>query len=262
MIPKLPVRKFLLAFTFWLGVSPLAFAQKASNDWQVWETQIQPVSEKFSSLDKAQLILTVKNIGKDPRPITLPYLEKHEWPQWIQIYKNGKQLPPKVDEDYVYRPGTLQPGEKISLLVPLEKFYEAPLPGSQKGRYELVWGGTTLGLAQEVRAEFTIDPKIKTTPDFFSMDLWKKVLASPSDTKWLSLLRKIPAEYIDATSLIKLAEVTDDLGIKREAVRTIGRLGKNPEAESLLVELLKKQKDKPLVELGVLSLMKLRGESE
>ena len=266
-------RTAILGFAFWLGILPFSLAEdKASRDWQVWETQIQPVSESFSGLDEIQLILTVKNIGKEPRLIAIPYLETHDWPQWVQVFKDGKRVQPKVDEDYVYPPGTLRPGEKLSLLVSLDKFYVAPLKGSQKGRYELLWKGTTIGLAQDARSEFVVDPKMKASTDIFSMapyleahktkeDLWKKILAAPSDPKWLGLFRIIPAESIDAPSLVKLAEVTDDLGIKREAVQALGRIGKNPEAEKLLVEFLKQQDDHPLVELGVLSLKKLRGQS-
>lgn len=265
------VRKFTILGMI-LGVSFSVFAAEASEkNSQVWEIKIEPVAAKFPRLEDVHLILTVTNASRESRLLALPYLETQSWYQWIQIYHEGKRLPTGEDEDYVYTPGTVHPGEKLSLLVSLDKFYQAPLGGSQKGRYELLWKGTTIGLAQDTKAGFEVDPKMKTSPDIFSMDpylkagktkeeLWKKILSLPSNPQWLALFRVIPKESIEASSLIRLVETTDDLGIKREAIRALGRLGKDPAAESLLIDYLKKQDDKPLIELGVLSLRKLQNK--
>jgi len=52
------------------------------------------------------------------------------------------------------------------------------------------------------------------------------------------------------------------VGIRREALRALGRVGKNADTEKLLVEFLRDQKDKPLIEFAVLSLDRLRGRTD
>lgn len=264
------------AFPFFLlGLFAFSFAlaeEKGREPWQIWETRIQPVAERFHTLEEVYLILTVENLTPRTQRLALPYLENHRWFQWIQIYRDRKLLPSKKDPDLGYRSGVIRAGERLSLLVALEKFYEGPVKGPQKGKYEVIWKGTTLGGAQIVRAEFEIDPKTKSLVDLFGIDtyvkpgetkedLWGRLLSSPADPKWLALLRILPAEFVDASSLIRLAQMTPDVGIRREAIRTLGRLGKDEAAETLLMEFIKTQEDEPLIEQAIFTSQKLRGET-
>ncbi len=277
MTQKFPVIGTLILKIFFLATilnfAPVALSAETKREpWQVWETHIEPVAKQFPSLESVYLILALRNVSQEIQEPGLPYQEDQPWFQWIEIYHQGKRLKPKVDHDFAYLLGSVRQGEQLSLLVALEKFYETPAK-SEKGKYELVWQGGTLGGAKTVRAEFEIDPKMKSPADIFSLstylqagetktELWKRILASHSDPKWITLFRILPSDYIDPPSLIQLVRTSNDVGIRREALRALGRVGKDIEVENLLIKFLRDQKDKPLIEFAVLSLDRLRGRTD
>ncbi|PIQ86104.1 MAG: hypothetical protein COV74_05965 [Candidatus Omnitrophica bacterium CG11_big_fil_rev_8_21_14_0_20_45_26] len=260
----------LLVFTF-AALPRTVFAEEKI----IWQTQIRPVEPKFRSLKEVFIILSFTNQSGENQPIVLPVRPEDPWFQWIGIYKEGERLEPKPDLDFGFRLSTVQPGETLSLLVPLTHFYQVPAAGPEAGIYELHWPGTTLGPAEDAEAQVEIDPALPNPPDANALDyylegvsgkdsaerrkkLWKTVLKSRNDPKWIGLLHILPAELIDADSLLKLAQKSDDLGILREAIRALGKIGSDQKTAGRLTALLKQAKDPVLIESGVESLQRLR----
>lgn len=269
-----------LGCTLSFGLALLAQAACLSADTpptpSTLELQMQPAAPHVQRVQDVHLILTLKNVGTKARTFVLPYLDNHDWYQWIQVFRDGQKLPARVDEDYAYLPTVLRPGQQLSVLVSLDKFYDVPNIGSGAGHYSVRWDGGTIGFASTASASFEVGSASAESADAFALDsyltnaaglsiedqtrqLWKDVLKSPADPKWLPLLRIVPKDYIDMNSLLDLAETTNDLGLRREAVRALSKVGKQPGVIPRLVALLKSHEDKPLGELAFATLQSLRG---
>ena len=81
-----PSRKiFFLVMVLSVALPSLMAAETNREQGQIWETQIKPVSERFTNLESVYLILTFRNVSKETRQAGLPYREDQPWFQWIEI---------------------------------------------------------------------------------------------------------------------------------------------------------------------------------
>lgn len=264
--------------------------------WEVWDLRVQPLAECFTDVGQVQLILTVGNIGKKIEKVMFPYPDDTQWYQWARVYYEGKRLASQADEDYVYPLSTIRPGEQLSMLVDLSKFCQKKLHGEEdsarsfyrqnllqggEGLYYVYWSGGAIGRAKSTHVTFMVNKRLKQTHDPSTIDfylaskkaealskkerqalLWADVLGAPSNPIWLGLLRVIPRDYISADSVFRLLNSTKDVGVRREAVRALARLGRNPDIASQLEQYLRTQEDVPLLEIGRAALRLLRSNPE
>jgi hypothetical protein len=262
-----------------LALTGLASAQAGAPRAEVWALELLPLAERFERAEEVSLVLTVRNVGDEPRAIALPQGPRAAWPQWVQVERDGERLEPAADHDFAAEPALLAPGEQLSVQVDLARFLSpAALADAGPGRYELRWDGGTIGLASSAEASVTLTgapllgPKPGTLESFLVpsfpgeplaervLTTWSRFESRPSDPRLVAFLAALPAGSFDPLDAFELLEATNDRGVQRELVRLLGRVGRDAYLAQRLIEFLTEARDPSLSGLGSEALESLRGE--
>lgn len=269
-----------------LGLAPLALdagqgapaAPGKARAEQHWQLEIRPLAERFERWSEVRLLLSVRNVGREPRAIALPWRAGARWPQWLRIRAGELELPRAEDQDFVAEPALLAPGEALSVLVPIASFL-APETLSSVGPGEFVvrWDGGTIGFATSASASFAVTGAPLPGPAAGSLEsflpvarpnealgerlraAWAGFLASPSDPRAIAFLGALPPEGLDPFSALQLLETTRDLGVRRALLALLARCGPDADAAERLLEFLQRHPDPSLLSLAPDALAALQG---
>lgn len=228
--------------------------------WPIRSTgEVFPIVSVFNDFADVQVVFTLTNTSDKTEIMIIPYLNEKWWNVCPGFFRNAVEVAPDPGESTSFPASRLAPGEKISRLVPAhwlhvenrkarnDGTFEKPVTrdGPGYGLYYLLLRRGSAALQRSAHALFEVVPKsVKVAPPFLTIPyyldgkaglseadtrthLWKKMLGTPDDPKWLALLRIMGREHIDPDSLFALLKATKDVGIRQEAVRTLGRLGRN-----------------------------------
>jgi hypothetical protein len=89
--------------------------------------------------------------------------------------------------------------------------------------------------------------------------LWRLIVKSDDCFAIVSALMEMPVELLDKEALLKLL-LNKDLSIRREAIRALGKLGKDSSVAEKLSKFLSTQKDQVTLEYGKATLKALQDE--
>lgn len=225
-------------------------AGKAIPRAAVWTLAVAPAAPFFNNPERVFLLFTVRNAGGAPGTLSVPWAELVDpRPFQVTVLCEGEQLDPaETAPKAAVAASTVRPGLQLTAIVPLTAFVELPRDGGRKfpAAYYVFWAGKPLGAAGDAHTLFEVEPATErkaadlTTPAGWlepgkrtdaeaKQLLWRRMVETPDEPRWVAALRLLSVEHIDSEGLRKLAAATRDLGIRREAVRAAGRRGRDPE---------------------------------
>lgn len=268
----------------------LALALSISSVWArypsqaVREFRLVPTAERYADLKDVRLLWTVKNTGREPAEIELPYPADSPWPQWLRVYRDGIPLDHNAsgELDIAVSSAMLKGGEQATALVSLDKFFrEGAVISPGKGRYDIVWEAVGGGweFAEGTRVQFVVLPQGNSPSDTKALSLsrlfpgiealetrgkrqwiWRELLGSPSNPRWVELLPLLTQDLLDADSILALLQNSIDIGVRREAMRALSLVGIRPELAPILLDYLRDQKDDPTLTFGAEAYHVLKGQ--
>lgn len=249
-----------------------AWSAPCGQGWDHWGVQLRTNSERYTDVRDVHIIITILNRCGVAREFDLPYEPGSIWPPYVIVYRNGESLETVPHDDYSYGYTHFGPNEQVSRLVPLELLtLEGQLQSPGFGHYEVRWVTGPFGVTEEILTRFAVEPPpgllppraidpyaavlaryfpdiAKLATEVLRPGIWQRILAAPSEPRWVDLLAGLRHDLIDPEGVFKLLERTKDIGIRREAVRALARLGVRPELEQRLHDSTDRR-DKPLGEV-------------
>lgn len=260
-------RRSLQIFALLAFATAPAWSQPDCDPSSLWDLQMQATAERYSDTRDVQIIFTAANRCDVVRSHQFPPGSDQEWSNPVEVFRDGAQLF-RTSDEFQYGYTRFAPGEQLSALVNLEKLVDqGRLPSPGYGDYEVRWLNGGLAIEKEISIRFAVaqpgsDARfadaytralIRHFPGQEQLPaaqlrplIWKRLLAKPSERKWVDLLHWLRYDLVDAEALIELLRRTNDKGIRREAVRALAKLGVRPELEEPLYATLAPYKDEGL----------------
>lgn len=250
---------FVIALMFIFGnvlsCESLGSSEISENTEKIFSCEMQMLKTCYSNIGDAELLITVVNISDKIQTLNYPYDEESWWPQFVWVFHNAIRLKSKPDHDYMFKPSKLNPMEKISLMVNLNRFYSDTI-GDGEGLYYVYWKcPASVNRTDNAHTTFLVSKDCEPEENDHVMDehfqdkLFKEILRDPNNPKILKYLHSKTGILDDQDILFQIINSTIDLGIRRSCALQLTKVKRSEEIVSFVKEKLKNEIDVPTRDL-------------